>query len=322
MNLIVIVLLVLATIWGTAALYIDLAPSGFRLPLAIGFAVVMLAAILTRNRSLGRGLALGGFALVLVWWLSLKPSNTRNWLPDVAEMAWAEIDGDRVVVHNVRYCDYRTETDYTPRWETRTYDLSQLRGIDMFVTYWGSPYIAHPQMSFDFGNDTHLVISIETRKEAGEEYSTVLGFFRQYELMYIPADERDVIRLRTNYRKGEEVYLYRTNSTPEQSRAILLNYLATINRLHKQPEWYNALTKNCTTDIRQQTLGTSASGTAAWDYRIIVNGLADEMMYERGTLAGGLPFDELKKRAHINDVARQASEAEFSRRIREGRPGF
>ena len=160
MNVIVTVLLLLATVWSTAALYIDLSPSGFRLPLAIGFAVVMLAAIFTRNRRVGRSVALGGFALVLVWWFSLKPSNTRAWLPDVAETAWAEIDGNRVVVHNVRYCDYRTETDYTPQWETRTFDLSQLRGIDMFVTYWGSPYIAHTILSFQFVDESHLAYSI------------------------------------------------------------------------------------------------------------------------------------------------------------------
>jgi hypothetical protein len=319
---IVIVVLLLATLWGTAALYIDLDPSASRVPVAIGFAVVMLAAIFTRNRRVGRGVALGGFALVLAWRFSLEPSNTRQWLPDVAETAWAEIDEDRIVVHNVRYCHYRTETDYTPRWETRAYHLSQLRGIDMFVTYWGSPYIAHPILSFQFGDDSRLAFSIETRKEAGEEYSAILGFFRQYELTYVAADERDVVRLRTNYRKGEDVYLYRTTVPPKQARAILLHYLATINRMHKQPEWYNALTRNCTTDIRVQTQGTTEGPPLRWDWRILVNGLGDQMAYERGILAGGLPFDELKKRAHINTAAREAGEADFSRRIREGRPGF
>ena len=318
----VTVALLLATVWATAALYIDVTPVWLRLPLAVAYGVAMAVAIFRASRWVGRSVCLAGFALVLLWWFSLQPSNTRQWQPDVAEVAWAEINGDRVTVHNVRYCDYRTETDYTPRWETRTYDLSQMRGIDLFITYWGSPFIAHPILSFHFGDDTHLAFSIETRREVGEEYSAMLGFFRQYELTFIAADERDVIRLRTNYRKGEEVYLYHTTVQPQQGRAIVLNYLTSANHLRNQPEWYNALTKNCTTDIRVQTRGTVPGGPMPWDYRILVSGLGDQMAYEWGILAGGLPFEELKRRAHINAVAHEASESDFSRVIREGRPGF
>jgi len=161
--------------------------------------------------------------------LSLKPSNFRQWQPDVAETAWAEINGDRVTIHNFRNCDYRGEFDYTPHWETRTVDLSKLRGIDIFITYWGSPWIAHPIVSFDFGDDGHVAMSVETRKEVGETYSAVRGFFRYYELIYTIADERDVVRLRSNYRHGEDVYLYHTLAAPEQARSIFLNYLARAN---------------------------------------------------------------------------------------------
>ena len=322
MSVILTAILLLAAVWCTAALYIDVRAVWLRLPLAAVFAIVMVVAIFWRNRWVGRGVWVAGVVAVLIWWFSLEPSNTRNWMPDVAQTAWVEIDGDRIVMHNIRYCDYRTETDYTARWETRTYNLSQLRGIDLFITYWGSPYIAHPILSFQFGDDTQLAFSIETRKEVGEEYSSVLGFFRQYELTFIAADERDVIRLRTNYRKDEEVYLYRTTVSPEQARTIFLNYLSSFNSLHTTPEWYNALTKNCTTDIRVQTRGAVSGGFMPWDYRILVNGLGDEMAYERGILAGALPFGELKRRAHINDAAHVATEADFSRLIRQGRPGF
>lgn len=315
-------ILLLATLWGAAALYIDLQPAWLRLPLAVAFGIGMAVALFWPNRLAGSAVCLAGFVVVLLWWLSLQPSNTRRWMPDVAETAWAEVDGDRVAVHNVRNCDYRTETDYTVHWETRSYDLSQLRGVDLFVIHWGSPYIAHMIVSFQFDGDTRLAFSIETRKEVGEEYSAVLGFFRQYELIFIAADERDVVRVRTNYRKGEEAYLYRTTVEPEQARMVFLNYLESLNRLHRQPRWYNALTNNCTTDIRAQTAGAVHGGSMPWDWRILVNGYGDEMAYERGILAGGLPFPELKRRARINAVAREASLADFSRRIREGRPGF
>ena len=258
------------------------------------------------------------FALVFIWWLTLKPSNDRSWQPDVAQTAWAEINGDRVTIHNIRNSDYRTETDYTAHWETRSFDLSKIRGMDIFITYWGSPWIAHPIVSFQFGDNDHIAMSIETRKEVGEEYSAVRGFFRYYELIYTVSDERDVVRLRPNFRKGEETYLFHTLASPERARATFLNYLEKINRIHDRPEWYNALTNNCTTNIG------ALAGQSQWDWRIVANGRADQMLYERGDLAtANLSYARFKEQAHINAAARAANDApDFSRRIREGRAGF
>ena len=150
------------------------------------------------------------FAVILIWWFSLSPTNNADWQADVANVAWADVQGDEVTFHNVRNCDYRTETDYTAHWETRTVHLSKLTGVDLALIYWGSPYIAHPIVSFQFADAPPLCFSIETRKKIGQSYSTIGGIYRQFELIYVVADERDVIRLRSNYRKGEDVYLYRT----------------------------------------------------------------------------------------------------------------
>lgn len=265
-----------------------------------------------------------GFALVLAWWLSLKPSNNRNWQADVSRTPWAEIHGDQVTIHNFRNCDYRAEFDYTCQWLTKTLSLSTLRGMDLAVTYWGSPYIAHPIVSFQFGDD-YVAASIETRKEVGEGYSAIKGFFRQYELIYIFADERDLIRLRANFRQHEDVYLFHTTASPEWSRQVFLEYLSSANQLHQKPEWYNALTSNCTTNIfREMALtGRLPAGSTLHDWRILLNGRADEMLYDGGNLAGNLPFVELKKDALINPAARAADNSpDFSGLIREGRPGF
>ena len=149
----------------------------------------------------GRGWGfLAAFAVVLVWWLLMPPSNSRNWQPDVAVLPWADIQGNRVTIHNIRNCDYRSETDYTVRHYDKTFDLAKLKSVDLSLVYWGSPYIAHTMLSFGFEGDGYVCFSIETRKEIGEAYSTVKGFFRQYELTYVVADERDLIGLRTNYR--------------------------------------------------------------------------------------------------------------------------
>jgi len=283
--------------------------------------VVAALTVVIRNPEKTTGAILAAFALVLAWWLTLKPSKDRHWQPDVAETAWAEITGDDITLHNVRNCDYRTETDYTPRWETRTVRLSQITGIDIAINYWGSPWIAHPIVSFQFADAPPICFSIETRKEIGEDYSAIGGLYRQYELIYIVADERDVIRVRTNYRHGEEAYLYRLTVTPAQGRERFLEYIHTLNALHEKPRWYNAVTTNCTTNIRTQH---PAGERLPWDWRILLNGKGDEMMFERHVLAtGGLPFVELKKQALINAAAQSADTApDFSRRIREDRAGF
>jgi hypothetical protein len=311
--------------WAAAALAIDLPVSALRLPGAIVFGVAVLAALIFVRGVWRKMLAcVVGFAAVLAWWLTLQPSNDRAWQRDVAQTPWAEIDGDRVTIHNVRNFDYRAEFDYIERWEDRTYDLSQIRGADIFLTYWGSPWIAHPIVSFQFGDDDHVAFSIETRKEGGEDYSAFKGFFRQYELIYIAADERDVIRLRTNYRTGEEVYLYRTRATAEAARGIFLDYLRSATEMHDRPTWYNALTSNCTTNIRIHTKVAAGDGFAPWDWRLLLNGKSDEFAYEYGRFVDdGQPFEALKQQAHINEAARAADQAEdFSARIRQGRAGF
>lgn len=317
------VVLALLTIWAAAALYFDLPIAWLRLPAAVVYILVMIAACLRLpDRWAAAGLLAASFVLVLAWWLSLRPSNNRTWQPDVARRAWAEIDGDRITIHNLRNCDYHTELDYIPHWETRSFDLSKLRGVDFFLTYWGSPWIAHPIVSFGFGDGNHVAFSVETRKQIGESYSTLRGFFRQYELIYIVADERDVVRLRSNYRSGENVYLFHTKATPQLARALFLEYITRLNRMRDHPEWYNALTNNCTTNI--DVLAAAAQGIhPSWDWRILLNGHAGEMMYERGNLAGDLPYAELKTRALINPAAQAADQAQdFSQRIRAGRPGF
>ena len=261
-----------------------------------------------------------GFALVLAWWFTLQPSNDRDWQPDVAVLAYADIVGNEVMVHNIRNCDYRTETDFDVRHYDKTFDLDGIRTVDLFMVYWGSPLIAHTMVSFGFDGGDYLCFSIETRKEKGEGYSAVKGLFRQFELVYIAADERDLVRLRTNYRQGEEVYLFRVNGSPRQVRTFFLAYVRRMNELKQRPEWYSALTQNCTTSIRTQR---AATDRAPWDWRLLANGHGDELLYEHGLIATNLPLAELKERAHVNACARAADkEADFSRRIRQGVPGI
>jgi hypothetical protein len=232
----------------------------------------------------------------------------------VAQLAWADINGDELTLHNVRNCDYYTDTDYIARWEMRALRISKITGIDLVIDYWGSPWMAHPIVSFQFADAPPVCFSIETRKKVGQTYSAIGGLYRQFELIYIVADERDVIRVRTNYRKREEVYLYRTTISPAQARQRFLEYIHSLNALREKPRWYNAITTNCTTSIRTQR---SLGERQPWDWRMLVNGKADEMLYEQGILDRSLPFAELKRRAYINARAQAANDApDFSERIR------
>jgi hypothetical protein len=308
---------VVCVAWAFGALYFDF-PRAHTFTAILFVLVLITAIIFVRGKLLKLAIVFGAFALVALWWLTLKPGNDRAWQPDVAQTAWAEINGDEVTVHNVRNCDYRTETDFTPRWETRMVRLSQIRGMDLAINYWGSPWIAHPIVSFQFADALPLCFSIETRKTIGQQYSTLEGFYRQYTLIYIVADERDCIRLRTNYRR-EDVYLYHTLASPAQARQRFREYINTLNTLHENPRWYNAVTSNCTTSIRAQR---AAKLRAPWDWRILLNGKADEMLYQDHAIAtGGLSFTELKQRSLINERARAADQnPDFSRIIREGLP--
>jgi hypothetical protein len=314
------IILLATTAWGSAALWFD-GPASRLLAglLAAAYPLAALALLLglkPRRRAFAAFLAL--FALLLVWWFSLAPSNQRNWQPDVARLPTAEIQGDKLTIHNVRDFDYRSETDFTERWETRSYDLSRLRGLDLFVVYWGSPSIAHTILSWDFGNGQHLAISIETRKEVGERYSALRGFFRQYELYYVIADERDVVGVRTNHRH-EDVYLYPLRTPPARARAVLLDYLKGINRLAERPKWYNALTTNCTTTIRLHVADVIAG--VPHDWRWLANGHLDELLYEMGVVNHDLPFAEFKKLSYINPTANALPlDNHFSTAIRVGLP--
>lgn len=308
----------IAAAWAGGALFYD-GPGGWFVALN---AVALVAALLWLGQWRTRVVFFAiWFVIVTAWWLTLRPTNDADWQPDVAKLPWAEIDGDIVTLHNVRNCDYRTKDDYAPRWETRTVRLSQLTGVDMAVNYWGSPWMAHPIVSFQFADAPPLCFSIETRKKKGQNYSAIGGLYRQFELICIAAAERDVLRVRTNFREGEDVYLYRLAIMPEQARERFREYLRTINGLRDKPRWYNAVTTNCTTSIRHQH---PAAERDTWDWRMLVNGKGDELMYERGILAtGGMSFPDLKSRSHINTAARTAGNAsDFSIRIRSGLPGF
>ena len=254
----------------------------------------------------------------MAWWPGRRPSNDRDWRPEVARLATAEVRGDRVTVKNVRNFRYRSVEDFDERWEERSYDLARLEGLDLFFIHWGAPLIAHTILSWSFADGQRLAISVEVRKRRGQKYSAWRAFFRNYELIYVAADERDLIRLRTNHRR-EQVWLYRVRTSQAAARRLLLEYLEAMNAIARQPLWYNALTANCTTVVRQRVL--HAGGRLPFSWRYFANAYLPEYLHRRGVIDAGVPFAELRAMSHINARALEIGEREdFSARIRAGLP--
>ncbi len=322
--LMLILLIAVSGCWAILAL-INAGPHSemVRNILAASFAVVLLAVLLAMFFRSWRRNAIAiyimSFVVVLVWWGSLEPSNERDWQTDVAVLPSATIDGDVITLHNIRNSDYRSETDYTPHYYDKRFDLRELTGVDVISVYWMGPAIAHVFLSFEFNHNDHIAVSIETRKEKGEDYSSIKGFFRQYELFYVVADERDVIRLRTNYRHNppEDVYIYRAKGELESGRRLFREYVRRINALTTKPEFYNTLLTNCTTSIWMSTRVNQQH--IPLDWKILVSGYLPQYLYEQGRLeANGLSFDELKQRSYANVRAHAAdSAADFSQLIRK-----
>ena len=308
-----------AGLWGSLAIWVRLAPSSpLREILSGGLILLALAAIVCLALRRWRVIVLYGacFAALLAWWATLVPSNDRVWAADVARMASGSVDGDHLVVRNVRNFLWHSDVDFDPRWETRSYNLATLTGVDLVMSYWTGEAIAHTMLSFGFADGEHLVFSIEIRKEQHESYSAVAGFFRSYELTYIAADERDVIGVRTNVR-GEDVRIYRLRMPPAEARRLLLEYITEINDLTHVPRFYNSLTTNCTTQIFR--LVRAVQPGLPLDYRVLLTGYVPDYVYDIGGLDTRVPFVTLRERSHIQGRA-ASTDPEFSRKIRDGVP--
>ena len=311
-------------LWGCGVLWFQLPlTSGWRVAAIAVWGVTVVAALWGSWRRRGRAvLPLGVLSVLLVGgWLSLAPQQDREWADDVAQPLRARIDGDVLVVENVRNFHWRGEQDYDARWEWREYPLDQLRSADLVLSYWMGPAIAHTLVSFGFADGRQLVFSLEIRKERGESFSALGGFFRKFEVVLVAADERDIVHVRSNVR-GETVYLYRLYGLdPDDLRSLLRGYVEQAQQLERAPRFYNTLTSNCTTVV--YGLMRKVAPALPLDWRLLASGYLDEYAYDVGGLAPGSGFAELKRRGNITARARAAGHAQdFSRQIRDGVPGM
>jgi hypothetical protein len=308
--------------WGAFALWFQV-PGGWLLQslgvgLWVAFSVVIVAALWRGRLALGAMSFAIAFAALLVWWWQIPPSNNRLWADDVAQMTTGVVAGDRVTLKNVRNFDWRTKTDYTQHWETRTYDLRRLNSLDMILSYWSMPAIAHVLISFGFDDGEQVVFSVEIRREKTESFSEVGGFFKEFELSVIACDERDVIRVRTNVR-GEDDYLYRIRMPVADIRSLFLAYVSQANDVARKPRFYNTITANCTTIIYHMM--KRIVGHLPLDYRLLLSGYLPGYVYKVGGLDKRYSLEELRALGRITERARQSDRRPtFSADIRAGIP--
>ncbi|MFH2201811.1 MAG: DUF4105 domain-containing protein [Elusimicrobiota bacterium] len=261
------------------------------------------------------GLAALGIALLL--WKSTRATNDRSWVEEQDTLAVADIDGDEATVRNVRCFDWKTATEPQKRYATRSYDLRRLRSLDFIVSRFGMRGLAgHTLLSFGFEGGEQLAVSVEIRRTEGQHYSFLRGLFRNYELMYVIADERDIIRVRTNIR-GEETYLYPINAPLDAIRRLLVSILRRANRLAQQPEFYNSVWNSCTTNLLEHFNEAGICRTFAHGPRAVVSGLADGLLYDLGLLGRGVSLRELRQRHYISKRAKACGDGPgFSAAIR------
>ncbi|SDJ59614.1 DUF4105 domain-containing protein [Billgrantia gudaonensis] len=317
-------LLTLGMAWGAAALWFRLSlPSPWR-RLTLALWAVMAVGLVTLGFQGHRVSALGGqialLAVLSLWWFRLRPTHDRPWADDVLHLATGRVTDERLTLDRVRHFDWQTRNRARVHWEAREYDLARLDSADLIVSSWGRPGIAHVMVSFGFGGEAFVVFSVEVRRQKGERFSELGGFFRQYELAIVAADERDAVRLRSNVR-GETVRLYRLDMSRHAIRSLLLAYVDEANRLAHEPRFYNTITANCTTLVF--AMARRLGAVLPLDHRLLLTGKLPEYAYRVGGLWPGHTLKTLHHRGSIVERALAAdSDPAFSRRIREGVPGW
>ncbi|WP_176503533.1 DUF4105 domain-containing protein [Cobetia sp. 5-11-6-3] len=319
-----------ASLWLMPALWFRLpGPEGLRTTLAVlagALSLICVIALWWPQLHAIRWRLAGSYLMLLVaslgWWNSITPRADRDWAPEVEHLVEGSLSQDDILhLEQVRNFEWRTPEDYTPRWESRDYPLDQLTSVDLLTSHWMGPQIAHTLVSFGFADGRHLAFSVEIRKERDEAFSTLGGMFKEYELAVIAADERDIIRVRSNVR-GEQVHLYRVQMPRELIRELLLAYVDEAETLRTQPRFYNTATSNCTTLV--YAMMTRLTDGLPLDYRLLLSGYLPKYVADQDALSDAAPFAELKARSLINPAAIAADEhpdGDFSRLIREGIPG-
>jgi len=312
-------------LWSTLAIYFSNIPGEWirSICAAVFLFWVAISFLTTQSRWRTASYFLTAFVIIIIWWERIPASNTRDWRPEVAELPWATIGTNYAIIYNIRNFDYTTTTNFTIRYDNHEYNMDDIQGVDLALSYFGdTKAVGHTMLSFRFKDMDPLCLSVEVRRQAGDYGPIILpGFFKQYEIIYILGDERDLLRVRTNFRK-EKLYLYPTTLSAADSRQLLFDILWRINKLVEDPEFYNTLTYNCTMSLLKHLNKIMPEDILT--YRMfLLNGYTDLVVYNMGGIASDLPFEEMKEAHLVTPIAQQYNDdPDFSLKIRMNLPGY
>lgn len=322
------IFVLLSSIWLCFALWIQ-EPFGWLISRIligtwIAFALSVLGIYISHNffgRRRDIVIYILSFLLSLSWYFGLEARQDRDWNPEVAKILSYEKQGDLVTLHNVRNFTWHSDGSYTEQWDTRSFDLNQITGVNIITSYWMGPQIAHTLVSFDFANTAPLTFSIEIRKEKNEEFSAIGGSFRKYELSLIASDEHDIVYTRSNIRH-EQVYFFPIRLGQSESKALFAEYLRKADELAEHPKWYNTLTSNCTTLVFDMVQAISQEQWPT-DYRILASGYLPNYLYDLGAISPQWDMKTWYQKAHINPRVNShtpLTSSQYSQLIRQGLP--
>jgi hypothetical protein len=315
---VVVLAVLLSGGWGSLALWYQF-PGGVAARWVasivwVAGALLVLVWAWQRRSGLPIGIFALAFMMLLAWWSTIRPSNDRDWADDVARPLTGRVDGDRVTLSNVRNFDWRTDKDYDARWETRQYNLDQLASADLILSSWGMPGIVHALISFGFEDGSHVVFSVEVRRQRQQSFSSIGGFFKHFERTIVAADENDVIRVRTNVRE-EDDHLYRLQMNKPAMRTLFLSYVRGANELAVKPAFYNTVTSNCVTIV--YGMAKQIDPGLPYDYRLLLTAYLPSYLYKAGALDRQYPLQVLVEQGDITARARAVKPGEnFSKAIR------
>ncbi len=250
--------------------------------------------------------------------LITEPSNTRDWNTDQAVLPYAKIENDEVRLYNIRNFTYASTTSFTSAYYDKTFDVKKLKRVWYIVEpFSGIPGSAHTFLSFEFEDNQFVAVSVEIRKEKGELFHPIKGLFNQYELMYVWGDEKDLVKLRSNYRQ-DKMFVYPVKTTEEKAQALFIDMIARTNDLKDNPEFYNSVTNTCTTNIVRHVNKVTPKKVEMINKSVLLPESSDELAYNLGMIDTALSFEEARKRFYINDKALEfADDKNFSMKIRE-----
>ncbi len=261
-------------------------------------------------------LTLTAIAFLLLVVSRRRPTHNKNWRPEQSRLPSAKIKSNTIKIKDIRNFTFHSESNFDQSYYDKEFDLNQLVSLDyIHQPFHRMPLAAHTFLSFGFSNGDYISISFEARRKKGAGFSSIKGLLRYFGLIYIVADEKDILRLRALHHR-DKIYIYPLKASPEKIQALFLDIIERINRIKEKPEFYNTLLSTCATNLVKHVNNIFYLNIAIGP-KVLLPAFADRLIYKFGLVDTELSFKEARKKFLINKkIHKFADHPDFSRKIR------